>query len=102
MGGDDTKRSSKHKHKHDKDEHKSKRKHKSEKESSRKRSRKDEEHLRIVDDDVADDDMWVEKNIDMDGERVRGFVLRYRGHPVHSDCVCSLWQQTYRPPRTSN
>ncbi|KAI0712218.1 CwfJ C-terminus 1-domain-containing protein-like protein [Earliella scabrosa] len=71
MGGDDTKRSSKHKHKHDKDEreHKSKRKHKSEKESSRKRSRKDEEHLRIVDDDVADDDMWVEKNIDMDGER---------------------------------
>ena len=45
---------------------------------------------------------WVEKNIDMDGERVRGFVLRCRGHPVHSECVCSLSQQTYRPPRTSN
>ena len=56
MGGDDTKRSSKHKHKHDKDERehgKSKRKHKSEKESSRKRSRKDEEHLRIVEGNLA-------------------------------------------------
>ncbi|RPD77778.1 hypothetical protein L226DRAFT_532550 [Lentinus tigrinus ALCF2SS1-7] len=71
MGGDDTKRSSKHKHRHEKDDrgHKSKRKHKSD-DSSRKRSRKDDaDHLHIVDEDPADDDMWVEKNIDMDGER---------------------------------
>ena len=85
MGGDDTKRSSKHKHRHDKDdrdrEHKSKRKHhKSDKESSRKRSRKDgADHLHIVDDDPGDEDMWVEKNIDMEGEQVRSTSpsLRY-------------------------
>lgn len=74
MGDDDTK--SKHRSRHDRDdrEHKSKRRHKSDKEgSSRKRSRKDDaEHLHIVDDDVNDDDMWVEKNIDMEGEVVRG------------------------------
>ncbi|CDO76102.1 hypothetical protein BN946_scf184649.g28 [Trametes cinnabarina] len=71
MGDDETR--SKHKSRHDKDdrEHKSKRRHKSDKDSgsSRKRSRKDDaEHLHIVDDDVNDDDMWVEKNIDMEGE----------------------------------
>ena len=75
MAGDDSKRSSKHKHRLDKDdrEHKSKRKHKSEEgSSSRKRSRKDDgEHLHIVDEDVNDEDMWVEKNIDMEGEVVR-------------------------------
>ncbi len=77
MAGGDTKRSSKHKK--DDREHKSKRKHKSEKDdssSTRKRSRKDDgDHLHIVDED-PDDDMWVEKNIDMDGERVRGQTSR--------------------------
>ncbi|KAI0770353.1 CwfJ C-terminus 1-domain-containing protein-like protein [Fomes fomentarius] len=75
MGGDDSKRPSKHKHRHrDKDEreYKSKRKHKHDKESgsSRKRSRKDDggDKLHIVDDDLNDEDMWVEKNIDMEGE----------------------------------
>ncbi|KAI1789572.1 CwfJ C-terminus 1-domain-containing protein-like protein [Ganoderma leucocontextum] len=72
MPADESKRSSKHKHRHDKDdrEHKSKRKHKSDKESSgRKRSRKETgDHLHVLDDDVNDEDMWVEKNIDMDGE----------------------------------
>ncbi|KAL1950615.1 hypothetical protein VTO73DRAFT_5739 [Trametes versicolor] len=74
MAGADTKRASKHKHRHDSDdrEHKSKRRHrdKADKESSRKRSRKDDgSHLHIVDDDANDEDMWVEKNIDMDGEK---------------------------------
>ncbi|KAI0648000.1 CwfJ C-terminus 1-domain-containing protein-like protein [Trametes meyenii] len=78
MGDDDAKRSSKHKHRRDKDserEHKSKRRHKSDKESgssgSRKRSRTDGKegtHLHIVDDDPNDEDMWVETNIDMEGE----------------------------------
>ncbi|KAI0632175.1 CwfJ C-terminus 1-domain-containing protein-like protein [Trametes polyzona] len=74
MGDDDARHASKHKHRHDKDsdrEHKSKRRHhdKSDKESSRKRSRKDDsDRLHIVDDDPNDDDMWVEKNIDMEGE----------------------------------
>ncbi|KAF9464145.1 CwfJ C-terminus 1-domain-containing protein-like protein [Collybia nuda] len=34
------------------------------------RKKGSDSNLRIVDDDVNDDDMWVEKNIDMDGERV--------------------------------
>ncbi|KAI0754926.1 CwfJ C-terminus 1-domain-containing protein-like protein [Daedaleopsis nitida] len=69
MGGEDSKRPSKHKHRHDKEdrEHKSKRKHKSEKESSRKKSRKDG-GMNVVEDDVGDENMWVEKNIDMEGE----------------------------------
>jgi hypothetical protein len=37
--------------------------------SSKKRRKHDK--LKIVDDDPDDDSMWVEKNIDMDGERVR-------------------------------
>ena len=77
MGGDDAKHSSKHRHRHDKEGHRSKRKHKSEKDgSSRKRSRKDDgDHLKIVDDDPNDEDMWVEKNIDMDGDIVRSCHL---------------------------
>ncbi|PCH40153.1 hypothetical protein WOLCODRAFT_136692 [Wolfiporia cocos MD-104 SS10] len=73
MGRDETKHASQHKQKHDKadKEHKHKRKHKSDKErsSSSKRARKgDGDRLHIVDDDVNDEDMWMEKNIDMDGE----------------------------------
>jgi hypothetical protein len=66
--------SSKHKRSHEKDpDRKSKKRHKHDDEtSSRKHRRKDKEHskLKITDDDPNDDDMWVEKNIDMDGERV--------------------------------
>lgn len=51
-------------------EHKHKRKHKSEREGSSKKARKgDADHIHIVD-ETADDDMWEEKNIDMDGEKV--------------------------------
>ena len=103
MPTDDSKRSSKHKHRHDKDdrEHKSKRKHKSGKEgSSRKRSRKDTaDHLHVVDDDVNDEDMWVEKNIDMEGEVVRAFrpvlscpslkCARVRQQPLATDIPSS-------------
>lgn len=74
MGHNDSKRSSKHRHSHEKSdrEHKNKRKHGSNKEGSHKRVRKDDsDHIHIVDDDPNDDDMWVEKNIDMDGEQVR-------------------------------
>ncbi|KAH9942920.1 CwfJ C-terminus 1-domain-containing protein-like protein [Amylocystis lapponica] len=72
MDHPEPKASSRHKHSRDKtgSEHKSKRKHKSDKDGSRKRHRKaEDEHMHIVDDDANDDDMWVEKNIDMDGER---------------------------------
>jgi hypothetical protein len=54
----DSERKSKKRRKHDQDG----RKH--------KHRRKDSDKLHIVDDDPNDDDMWVEKNIDMDGERV--------------------------------
>lgn len=75
MGGDDSKHSSKHKRSHEsgeRDRHKSKKRHKSHKdESGKHRDKKDRHATKIVDDDINDDDMWMEKNIDMDGERVR-------------------------------
>jgi hypothetical protein len=62
-------------------EHKRKHKHESDTASSSKKSkkehkkkRKDESKTRIVDDDPNDEDLWVEKNIDMDGERVSFFT----------------------------
>ncbi|GLB38508.1 putative protein similar to CwfJ C-terminus 2 [Lyophyllum shimeji] len=33
---------------------------------------KSDDHVEVVDDDPNDDDMWIEKNIDLDGERVLG------------------------------
>ena len=74
--GDETRHASHHKHRHSKDDHdrerKHKRTHKHGKESSRKRLREDSgDRLHIVDEDPQDDDMWVEKNIDMEGEVVR-------------------------------
>lgn len=75
MGDDLEKHSSKHKRSHDKDpERKNKKRHKHDDEGrSKKRKRSDKDHgkLHITDDDPDEDDMWVEKNIDMDGERVR-------------------------------
>jgi hypothetical protein len=81
------KKKEKHKHRpHDKDRDadSSDRKHKKRrarddeyesKERKHKQRRKgkdsDEGRLAVVDDDINDEDMWVEKNIDMEGERVR-------------------------------
>jgi hypothetical protein len=61
----DTDRNSKKRHKRDGHE------------SSRKNKRKDNERnkLHITDDDPYDEDMWVEKNIDMDGERVSALSI---------------------------
>ena len=59
---------SKHKRSHDKDRGSSSRKRVKHKHHSKKSS-KNEDHLHVVDDDV-DEDMWVEKNVDMDGEKV--------------------------------
>ncbi|KAF7968742.1 hypothetical protein HWV62_29569 [Athelia sp. TMB] len=67
------KHSSKPKRSRDKDgDKKSKKRHKNddEEQKSKKRKRKDETKLRITDDDPDDEDMWVEKNIDMDGTKV--------------------------------
>ncbi|KAH9936259.1 CwfJ C-terminus 1-domain-containing protein-like protein [Fomitopsis serialis] len=51
-------------------EHKHKRKHRSDKEGSSKKARKEDgEHIHILDESANDDDMWEEKNIDMDGEK---------------------------------
>lgn len=72
--GDDTKRS-KHKHSHDHDtERHSKRRHKHDDDSRRhkkKRKHGEDKGTKILDEGPGDEDMWVEKNIDMDGERVR-------------------------------
>lgn len=76
---------SKHKRSRDKGdrEHKKKR-HRSDKDTSKHKS-KTEHKTRIVDDDVDDEDMWMEKNIDMDGEKVRGrtpIVEHWLMHPI--------------------
>ncbi|KAH0832186.1 CwfJ C-terminus 1-domain-containing protein-like protein [Lanmaoa asiatica] len=65
-------RSSKSKRNRDKDgEHSTKKKHKSShRESSKKHRHHAHDSVHITDDDPNDDDMWVEKNIDIDGDRV--------------------------------
>ena len=60
---------SKHKRSHDKDRDSS-RKRVKHKHHSKKSSKKNEDHLHVVDDDADGEDMWVEKNVDMDGEKV--------------------------------
>ena len=60
----------KHKRSHDKDRSSSSRKRAKHKHHSKKSSKKNEDHLHVVDDDVYGEDMWVEKNVDMDGEKV--------------------------------
>ncbi|KZP31432.1 hypothetical protein FIBSPDRAFT_1037429 [Athelia psychrophila] len=70
---DTEKHSSKHKRSRDKDgDKKTKKRHKKDDDEhhSRKRKTKEEAKLRIADDDPDDEDMWVEKNIDMDGTKV--------------------------------
>lgn len=37
---------------------------------SKKKSTKKEDRVNVVDDDANEEDMWVEKNVDMDGEKV--------------------------------
>ncbi|KAG8214741.1 CwfJ C-terminus 1-domain-containing protein-like protein [Butyriboletus roseoflavus] len=65
-------RSSKSKRSRDKDsEHSTKKKHKpSHRGSSKKHKHTAHDSVHITDDDPNDDDMWVEKNIDIDGERL--------------------------------
>ncbi|KAH8114621.1 CwfJ C-terminus 1-domain-containing protein-like protein [Phellopilus nigrolimitatus] len=75
MGDDTEHRSSKHKRHHDKDkdgEHKSKKRSKHDKDDDRHRDehrpkKRHDKKVKIIDDD-PDEAMWVEKNIDMDGE----------------------------------
>lgn len=60
----------KHKRSHDKDRGSSSRKRVKQKHHSKKSSKKNEAHLHVLDDDVDDEDMWVEKNVDMEVEKV--------------------------------
>lgn len=59
--------SSKHKRSHDKVRDSSSRKRAK---HSKKSSKRNEDHLHVLDDDINDEDMWVEKNVDMEGEKV--------------------------------
>ena len=79
MGKDDSNHSSKRRHDVTADqEHRRKKRHKERDEegSSRRKEKKERKEkkasgsTRIVDDDVNGDDMWVEKNIDLEGEIV--------------------------------
>jgi hypothetical protein len=67
-------RDSKAKHKHSGDIDRPKKRHKHEdreKGHDRKKKRKEEGNLRVASDDADDEDIWVEKNIDMGGTTVR-------------------------------
>ena len=73
--GDDKPSKSKHRSHKDKDdkEHKTKKRHRHERDEDGHKSKKRKSKgskLEVVDDD-PEEDMWVEKNIDMDGEYVR-------------------------------
>jgi hypothetical protein len=63
--------------------------------SSKKRRKHDK--LKIVDDDPDDDTMWVEKNIDMDGERVRDLSTSNSLITEHS--LKSPLLLTFLPPK---
>lgn len=65
-----TELSSKHRENEGERKSKKRRKHDDEGRKHKHRRKGSGSGLRVVDDDVNDDDMWVEKNIDMDGERV--------------------------------
>lgn len=91
----DRKHKKRRKHEDDGEEEGSHRKHKHRKKDGEKRRDKGgESRMEIVDDNPSDDNLWVEKDIDMGGERVSHetgvrivridiFVLRYRFlHPI--------------------
>ena len=81
-------------------EHSTKKKHKpSHRESSKKHRHGAHNSVHITDDDPDDDDMWVEKNIDIDGERV---CTRLSSCGTCSHQVLSFSQRTYRPQRVSS
>lgn len=73
----DTESRHKHKRKSDRDEagdgHRKKRKHKKDDDGEAKRHSARSKHkaVTIVEDDVGMEGLWVEKNLDMDGQNVR-------------------------------
>jgi hypothetical protein len=65
-------RSGKRKSSYQDEEHKKKKKHHKSDGGSKSSSRKKDRHkaIKVVDDDADDEDMWVEHNIDVDGQHV--------------------------------
>jgi hypothetical protein len=75
MGDQETATSKHRSNKDDKREHKRHKEHKRhrhdrDEDGGKRKKRKDKSGSKVVDDD-PEEDMWVEKNIDMDGEKVR-------------------------------
>ena len=98
MGRDESKHSSKHKRSHDVSgahEHRRKKRHKDREDegssSKRKKEKRSKGETRIVDDDVIDDDMWVEKNVDLEGEIVSRLHAFQSSPSIHPSLLCSLW-----------
>jgi hypothetical protein len=89
------------KDKHKERKHKSKkREHHGESDDRRKhKKRKDKGAVvRVVDDDLDGEDMWVEKNIDMDGEKARKvYVFEMVLSNVHSEANCSGYTHCGEP-----
>jgi TFIIF-interacting CTD phosphatase-like protein len=67
-------RHGKRKASHHDEEGKRKKKHHKGEQDSKSSSRKKDRHkaIKVVDDDAEDDEMWVEHNIDVDGQHVSG------------------------------
>jgi len=100
MGGDDARHSPRRKRSRERDpERKAKKRSKyDDSTGGRKHKHKARDSkLQIVDDDPNDDDMWVEKNIDMDGDWVSRLSNRQFSYPLS---LCdSLWLLLFPPQR---
>lgn len=100
----DGERSGKKRHKHARNEESSSHRSKRHRDKSRERDKasssksKSKSRVKIIDDD-PDEGMWVEKNIDMDGENVRltfllDFFLNMLKRPMNISAYCTRY--TYR------
>ena len=88
--------SSKHGHPHDETRTKKRRKKEDQGRKRKHRRKGSGDNVQIVDDDPNDDDMWVEKNIDMDGEKVILTRLSFRPFP---DTYHPRYLRPIFPPR---
>ena len=81
MGKDDSTGKRKHRDKDPDRKHKKRSKHEDDDEARHRKHRKDKSKVTIVD-DGDDQKLWVEKDIDMDGERARDISYFWFFHSI--------------------
>jgi hypothetical protein len=81
----------------DKERKHKKREHHGDADDKRKHKRRKEKEavVRVVDDDLDGEDMWVEKNIDIAGEKVRNIHV-FDTDLSHTHLLASRNRHTYR------